>query len=90
MGTNMAPGVPIVGMVCGLDGQLWAASSGFGDGFGRPPELLKVNRTTGVETVVGQLGVPPNEVESLAIDPAAPNKLFAAGKTLYEVNSSIG
>ena len=47
----MAVDVRIVGMVCDPEGQLWAVSSGFAT---RNSELLKVDRTTGVETLVGE------------------------------------
>lgn len=90
IGAHMAFDVRIVGMVCDPAGQLWAVSSGFGGAGGRNPELLRVNRATGVETLVGLLGLPANQVESLAIDPATPSLLFAAGKALYRVSTSTG
>ncbi len=87
VGGHMASDVRIVGMVCGPQGQLWAVSSGFAT---RNAELLKIDRSTGVEMRVGELGLPPNEVESLAIDPDKPGQLFSAGRALYEVNKSTG
>ena len=90
IGNHMAPDVRIVGMVCDTEGDLWAVTSGFGGPSGRFPELLKIDRTTGVETVIGWLNLPPNTVESLAIDPDFPDDLFAAGTRFYQVNKSTG
>ncbi|GJM09355.1 MAG: hypothetical protein DHS20C11_16310 [Lysobacteraceae bacterium] len=87
IGSHMSPDVRIVGMVCDGNGLLWAVTSGFAS---RNPELLNVDRTTGVETLIGPLGLPANEVESLAVDPATPFSLFAAGKALYAVNAATG
>ncbi len=77
----------VVGMVCDATGQLWAVTSGFAT---KGSELLKINRTTGVETPVGSLGLAPNEVESLAAEPGDTTKLFAAGKGLHEINKTTG
>jgi len=90
VGAHMALDVRIVGMVCDAGGQLWAVSSGFGGATGRNPELLQVNRNTGVETLIGLLNLPANQVESLAIEPAGTGQMFAAGKALYRVNSTTG
>ena len=88
IGSHMAFDVRITGLVCDINGQLWAATPGHG---GRSSELLKINRTTGVETVVGPTGIAAGIVEALAIDRDKPNGLmYINGAGLYEVNTSTG
>lgn len=90
VGTHMSPDVRITGLFCSTQGQLWAVSSGFGGASGRNGELLMVNRDTGVEAPIGELGLPPNSVESLAQDPDVPGRFLALGFGLFEVDQITG
>ena len=88
IGSHMSFDVRITGMVCDSSGQLWAATPGHG---GRSSELLKINRISGVETVVGATGIAVGVVEALAIDRDKPsNLMYINGSELFEVNKSTG
>lgn len=87
LGSHMTFDVRITGMVCDSSGQLWAVTPGHGS---RASELLKINRNTGVETVVGATGIGATIAEALAFDRDKPNELFISGKALYAVNTLTG
>jgi len=88
IGSHMTFDIRITGMVCDASGQLWAVTPGHG---GRNSELLKINRSTGSETVIGATGIANNVVEALAIDRDKPNDvMYINGNGLYEVNKNTG
>ncbi len=65
---------------------LYALGLGFAT---RSPELLTIDRTTGLETVVGLVGA--DGLESLACDASvSPARLYAAGTELYELDPNAG
>ncbi len=65
---------------------LYALGLGFAT---RSPELLTIDRTTGLETVVGLVGA--DGLESLAFDASvSPARLYAAGTELYELDPNAG
>ena len=91
IGVLMDENVRVTGMVCD-DDVLWAVTSGFGGPppMGRDPELIAIDPNSGMFGVVGLLMLPALEVESIAIDPAFPGRLYAAGKALYVVDKTSG
>ncbi|TDI96535.1 MAG: hypothetical protein E2O73_12905 [Deltaproteobacteria bacterium] len=55
----------------------------------RSPEFLTIDRSTGVETVVGRVGA--DGLESLACGASvSPARLYAAGTELYELDPKTG
>jgi len=65
---------------------LYALGLGFAT---RSPELLTIDRSTGLETAIGLLGA--DGLESLAFDASvSPARLYAAGTELYELDPNAG
>lgn len=88
VGSAMQTDLRITGMDCDAAGELWAITGVFDT---RPSELYRVNRSTGVATLVGPTGLGVDAAQSLAIDRSAPGfALLAAGATLYSVDPGTG
>ncbi len=91
IGSPMSFDVRIVGMTCDpTGGTLYAVTSAFG--ATRPNvELLSVDRTTGVETLIGDTGLPPNSLESLTLNGlVTPARLIAADNEVFQIDVSSG
>jgi hypothetical protein len=88
VGNALPTDIRITGTDCDAAGELWAITGVFDT---RPSELYRVNRSTGVATLVDPTWLGVDAVQSLAIDRSAPGfALLAAGATLYAVDPGTG